>query len=87
MEQSLVELGAEVFKLRHELAEMQDFHACVVGTLNGLRLLLEDRGAITLADLEAAAANVGLLSQGPEPLEQQLEIVDQEILARKRLSH
>ena len=87
LEQSLVELGAEVFKLRHEMAEMRDFHACVVETLNGLRLLLEDKGAITLADLDAAAANIGLLNQGQEPIEQQLEVVDQEILARKRLSH
>ena len=87
LEQSLVELGAEVFKLRHEMAEMRDFQACVVETLNGLRLLLEDKGVITLADLDAAAARVGLINQGQELLEQQLEVVDQEILARKRLSH
>ena len=87
LERSLVELGAEVFKLRHEMAEMRDFHACVVETLNGLRLLLEDKGALTLADLDAAAANIGLRHQGQEPLEQQLEVVDQELLARKRLSH
>ena len=85
LEQSLVELGAEVFKLRHEMAEMRDFHACVIETLNSLRLLLEDKGAITLADLDAA--DIGPLNQGQEPLEQQLKIVDQEILARKRLSH
>jgi len=87
LEQSLVELGAEVFRLRHEMAEMRDFQACVVETLNGLRLLLEDKGVITLADLDAAAARVGLINQGQELLEQQLEVVDQEILARKRLSH
>ena len=85
LEQSLVELGTEVFKLRHEMAEMRDFHACVIETLNSLRLLLEDKGAITLADLDAA--NIGPLNQEQEPLEQQLKIVDQEILARKRLSH
>jgi hypothetical protein len=45
------------------MAEMRDFHACVVEILNGLRLLLEDKGAITLDDLDAAAANVGLISQ------------------------
>ena len=85
LEQSLVELGAEVFKLRHEMAEMRNFHAGVVETLHGLRLLLEDKGAITMADLDTA--NVGLISHGQEPLEPQLEYVDQELLARKRLSH
>ena len=87
LEQSLVELGAEVFKLRHEMAEMQDFHACVIETLNSLRMLLQDKGAITVADLDAAAAAVGLLNQSHEPLEQQLEVTDQELVTRKRLSH
>ncbi len=87
LEKSLVELGAEVFKLRHEMAEMRDFHACVVATLHSLRSLLEDKGAITVADLDAAAADVGLLNQGQELCEQQLEITAQEVLTRKRLSH
>ena len=87
LEQSLVELGTEVFKLRHEMAEMQDFHACVIETLNSLRILLQEKGAITVDDLDAAAAAVGLLNQVHEPLEQQLEIAEQEPLTRKRLSH
>lgn len=86
LEKSLVELGAEVFKLRHEIAEMRDFHACVIETVSGLRLLLQDQGSITAADIDAAAANIGLLNQTPDPLEQ-LEEVEPELLHRKRVSH
>ena len=90
LEKSLVELGAEVFKLRHEMAEMRDFHACVIETVSGLRMLLQDRGTITVADLDAAAASIGLLNQTQETheqLEQHLEEIDTELLQRKRLSH
>ena len=85
LEKSLVDLGAEMFKLRYEMAEMRDFHAHVMSTVSGLRALLQNKGAITINDLDAM--NAGIDPTASDPFDQQIEEVEQEIWARKKPVH
>ena len=74
-----------MFKLRYEMAEMQDFHAHVMATVSGLRTLLQSKGAITVNDLDAVTAGIDLATH--DPFDQQIEEIEQEIWARKKPIH
>ena len=87
LEKSVIDLGAEVFKLRHEMAEMRDYHSHLAEIICELRSLLRDRGAITAADLDACVAGNKDASFGADSFEQQLDEFEGIPTSRKRVSH
>ena len=86
LEKSVIDLGAEVFRLRHEVAEMREFHGHIIDTVNGLRTLLQDKGSINAADFDSVMAGVDLMNSGIEPLDRPIDHQEQPFI-RKRLSH
>ena len=54
LESTVLELGTELFRLRNELEQMNDFRDQFVGVMKGLKHMLDEKGLITLEDFDAA---------------------------------
>ena len=56
MEQTLLELGAEMYKLKHEIYALRDFRVEMARILSCLRTVLDEKGLISKEDFEVAFA-------------------------------
>lgn len=54
LEHSLLELGTEMYKMKHQLSLQSEFHEKFVRTLQGLKTILDEQGVINAEDFEAA---------------------------------
>lgn len=54
LESTLLELGTEMYRLRHQVNGLNDFQEKFVGTMKGLKQILDEKGLITVEDFEAA---------------------------------
>ncbi len=54
LEQSLLELGTEVYRLKHQLANIGELHDKFKETMKALRQVLDDKGVITTEDFDEA---------------------------------
>ena len=54
LERTVLELGAEIFRLKTELDDMRGFHKKFVSTFKGLKELFDEKGMIQSEDFEAA---------------------------------
>lgn len=54
LENTVLELGTEMYKLRHQISSLSDFQEKFVGTMKGLKQILDEKGLITVEDFEAA---------------------------------
>ena len=54
LERTVLELGAELFRLKTELTDVKNFHNHFVSTLKGLKELFDEKGMIHSEDFEAA---------------------------------
>lgn len=54
LENSLMELGTEMFRLKHQLADLQVAQSQMVKTMTGLKNILDEKGLITIDDFELA---------------------------------
>ena len=83
LEKWLIELGAEVYKMRQEIREMRDQHLQTLAAIGEMRVLMRNNGLVenTLPDLQDP------INQEQESLDQQLEDYNLSLTHRKRLSH
>lgn len=72
MERALLELGSEVFRLKANMHALQTSHEKFVKIMEGLRLLLDEKGLILEEDFDSAIdlknAVSGLQCNSPAPL-------------------
>ena len=61
IESSLLEVGAEVYKIKHELKQVLERQERFSKSLRGLRTLLDEKGVITAEDFETAVDMVDAL--------------------------
>ena len=54
LENTLMELGTEMFRLKHQISDMQNLQTQFVRTLNGLKGVLDEKGVITSDDFDLA---------------------------------
>lgn len=54
LERTVLELGAELFRIKTELSDVRQFHQQFVSTVKGLKELLDEKGMIHSEDFEAA---------------------------------
>ena len=54
LESTLMELGTEMFRLKHQMSDMQVQQTQFVKTINGLKGILDEKGVITAEDFELA---------------------------------
>ena len=52
LEMSLLELGAELYRLKEKVANLTEYREENNRTMNSLKTLLEEKGVITVEDLE-----------------------------------
>lgn len=83
LEQTIMELGTEMFRIKHEVSQMTEFHEKFVRIMKGLRSILDDKGVITTDDFDAAV-ELGEALATPGRGESQ---VMQEIEKIKKTSH
>jgi hypothetical protein len=60
LEHTLLELGTEIYRLKHEMSSVTDFRDEFLKTLKALRQVLDDKGVISADDFDAS---VELLDQ------------------------
>lgn len=63
VENSLLEVGAEVFRLKHELTRILEQQEHFSKSLRGLKTLLDEKGVITAEDFEAAVDIVDVIGR------------------------
>jgi hypothetical protein len=72
MERALLELGSEIFRLKSNMHELHNSHEKFVKIMDGLRLLLDEKGLILEDDFDSAIdlknAVSGLQCTSPTPL-------------------
>lgn len=54
LERTVLELGAEIFRIKTEMSDMKTHHAKFVETMKGLKELLDEKGMIHAEDFDAA---------------------------------
>ena len=54
LEHTVMELGAELFRLKTQIAQFQEHHERAAKTMKALRGLLDDKGVITTDDFDLA---------------------------------
>lgn len=54
LERTILELGAEIFRLKSELTDIKSSHTKFNTTINGLKDILDDKGIIMSEDFEAS---------------------------------
>ena len=54
LEQAILDLGVEVFRLKSDLAQMKNGHERFMKVINGLRNVLDEKGLICTEDFETA---------------------------------
>lgn len=63
LEHTIMELGSEIYKLRHDLKESQKVHYKVLTTLRGIRSILDEKGIVTAEEFETAVDLQKILEQ------------------------
>ena len=69
LEHSILELGTEMFRLKHQVTDLGDFKERLLGTLNGLKRILDEKGVISNDDFEAAVELGDVLVQFSNPID------------------
>ena len=54
LESTIMELGTEMFRLKHQISDMQHMQAQFVKTINGLKGILDEKGVINAEDFDMA---------------------------------
>ncbi len=54
IERSLLELGTEIYCMKGEIAAVKGSHENLLEIIRGLKLILDDKGLITIDDFESA---------------------------------
>ena len=54
LETTLMELGTEMFRLRHQISDMQHMQTQFIKTLSGLKTILDEKGVVSSDDFELA---------------------------------
>ncbi len=83
LERTILELGAEIFRLKTELTDIKSTNSQFHLTLNGLKDILDDKGIIMSEDFEASVEVNSMLSSERE----NDFITDQEIEKLKKSVH
>ena len=83
LEKWLIELGAEVFKMRQEMSEMRDQHSQMLAVIGEMRALMRNKGLVDNSDPDS----YGDPHQEQDSFDQQLEDFNHSLTYRKRLSH
>jgi hypothetical protein len=72
MERALLELGSDIFRLKTTMYDLQTNHEKFVKIIEGLRLILDEKGVILEDDFDSAVdlknAVSGLQCNAPSPL-------------------
>jgi len=68
LEQTLLDLGVEVFRLKNEMTQMKNGHERFIKVINGLRNILDEKGIICVDDFETAVDLSELLNNQPSAL-------------------
>jgi hypothetical protein len=83
LERTILELGAEIFRLKTELTDIKTSHTKFHTTLKGLKDILDDKGIIMSEDFEASVEVNSMMSS---ELESDY-ITDQEMERLKKAVH
>lgn len=84
LEQTLLELGGEVFALRSSWQKTKDSQHKLLEIINGLKQLLDDKGLITCEDFDSAVELGAVLETFRNTSEYQSY---QELLDLKKIGH
>ncbi len=60
LEQTLLDLGAEVFRLRHLCTNLAEQNRVFVKSMKGLQTILDEKGLVTAEDFETAVGVQGI---------------------------
>ncbi|MDE3269859.1 MAG: hypothetical protein OYH77_06210 [Pseudomonadota bacterium] len=82
LEKWLIELGAEVYKMRQEMADIRDQHSQMLAVIGEMRSLMHSQDTAEPHELYEDPTG-----HGQESFEQQLEEFNRSLTYRKRLSH
>ena len=63
LEHTIMDLGSEIYRLRHDLKESQKTHHKVLTTLRGIRSMLDEKGLVTADEFETAVDLQKILEQ------------------------
>jgi regulator of replication initiation timing len=84
LETSLLELGTEIYRLKHEFAEVAEFKEEFQTTLRALRQLLDEKGVINAEDFETAIGMIDSPEMPPQIGDFHSDLLEME---RKKFSH
>lgn len=85
LEHTLMELGTEIYRLKHEMSQVADFREEFHKTLRALRQVLDDKGVITSDDFDAAVELVDQASGQPGVPDFHSDLL--EVERGKKMSH
>lgn len=63
LERTVLELGTELYRLRSEISSVKNSHENFLEVMKGLKLILDEKGLISLDDFENAVDLGNALSQ------------------------
>ena len=66
LERTILELGAEIFRLKSELTDIKSSHTKFNTTIKGLKDILDDKGIIMSEDFEASVEVNSMMSSEVE---------------------
>lgn len=84
LERTILELGAEIFRIKTELSDMKQHHHNFVSTIKGLKEILDEKGLILGEDFEAAVDLGNALSMDKSLVDTTFDL---EIEKLKKTSH
>lgn len=83
LEKWLIELGAEVYKMRQEMSELRDQQSQMLAVIGEMRAIMRNKGLVDNPDSDL----YGDSHQEQDIFDQQLEDFSRALTHRKRLSH
>lgn len=81
LERTVLELGTEIYRLRSEVGAAKNSHENFLEIIKGLKLILDEKGLISVEDFENAVELGNAISGSYEP------ILHDEIEKIKKTSH
>lgn len=80
LERTILELGAQVYRTKHQMDEITKINACYVEIFASLKRLLDERGIISSDDFEEAIAIDKILKlQGNSPNPEGLSVLTDDL--------
>lgn len=87
LEYTVLELGAEVYRLKHEMKTLKATNETISGAFDKLRQLLDDKSIIDSDEFDIHLLNASVLELETESREPELDPVNKKSIGNKNILH